>query len=166
MNATTMKKQMLALFIGLGFSMHLYANTLALPYGKNISQACAAQAMEAALAYAKEKKWRVTIAVVDTAGQVVMLSRMDHAHRASPDFAIAKASSAALTKRSTKLFSDALSKGRHALLGFTDLHVHSAEGGELMVQGESIIGGIGVAGVTQQQDREVALVGARSIKNC
>ena len=141
-------------------------NTITLPYGKNISQQCAANAMNAAFKYAQSKQWKVTIAVVDSAGQIMMLNRMDNAHRATPEFAIAKASSAVRTKRSTKIFSDALSKGRTAILGFMDLHVHAAEGGEVIVHKSSIIGGIGVAGVTQQQDREVALIGANAINAC
>ncbi len=142
------------------------AITLPLSYGPNIAQSCAMTALTAAVDHARSKGWTVSVAVVDTAGQLVALSRMDHAHRASPDFAIAKASSAAMTKRSTKVFSDALGKGRNAILGFTDLHVHAAEGGEVILQGERIIGGIGAAGVTQSQDREIALVGVAAATNC
>ncbi len=142
------------------------AVTLPLPYGQNIAQNCAMTAMTAALEHAHKKGWAVTVAVVDTAGQMVALSRMDHAHRASPDFALAKAASAAMTKRSTKIFSDALAKGRNAILGFSDLHVHAAQGGEVILQGDRIIGGIGTAGVTQTQDREITLIGVAAAANC
>jgi uncharacterized protein GlcG (DUF336 family) len=141
-------------------------NAMALSYGQNISHQCSSIIMEATSKYAKNKNWAVTIAIADTAGQVIMLSRLDNAHRASPDFALEKASSAALTKRSTKIFSDALAKGRTAILGFTDLHVHVAEGGEVLLHNNQIIGSIGVAGVTQKQDREIALVGVNVAKKC
>lgn len=138
------------------------AETLAMPYGSNLSQTCATLKMNAALDYVRLQKWNVTVVVVDTAGQTIVLSRMDNAHKASPDFAIAKASSAVLTKRSTKIFSDSLSEGRNAILGFIDLHVHPAEGGEIIVQNGRIVGAIGVAGMTEQQDRKVALVGVKA----
>ncbi len=139
--------------------------TLYLPYGANISLDCAQIAMQAASHHANTNGWKVTINIADTAGQTVLLQRMDHAHRASPDFAQAKASSAVLTKRSTKLFSDALTNGRMAILGFADLHVHAAEGGEVLLHNGEIIGAIGVAGVTQEQDREIALMGARAVND-
>ncbi|KAB7614521.1 heme-binding protein [Amylibacter sp. SFDW26] len=142
------------------------ANTFPLSYGTNISHACAASALSAAVEYAQSKNWAVSIAVVDTAGQVMALGRLDNAHRASPDFAMAKASSAVMTKRSTKVFSDALSNGRSAILGFSDLHVHAAEGGEVLVKGDEIIGGIGAAGVTQKQDREISLAAVAAVANC
>ncbi len=142
------------------------AATLSLPYGADIAQTCAASATAASLKYAKSKGWNISVAVVDSSGRVIALSRMDNAHKASTDFATAKASSAVLTKRSTKVFSDALVKGRQAILGFADLHVHAAEGGEVLLQNKHITGGIGVAGVTQTQDREIALVGVAAALDC
>lgn len=138
------------------------AQTLPLPYGQDISLESANRAMNAALEHARSKAWNVSVVVVDTAGQVVALNRIDHAHKASVAFATAKANSAAMTKRSTKIFSDQLAGGRNAVLGFVDLHVHVAEGGEVIVQNGRIVGAIGVAGVTQEQDRETALAGVNA----
>jgi glc operon protein GlcG len=139
------------------------AQTLNLPYGTDITMAIANKAMAGAMAHAHKKKWTVTVVVVDAGGRIVTLSRMDGAHKASPDFALAKADSAVMTKRSTKVFSDQLTGGRNAVLGFVNLHVHSAEGGEVIVQGGKIVGAIGVAGATQQQDREAALAGVAAV---
>jgi glc operon protein GlcG len=139
------------------------ASTLALPYGKDISMETANKAMAAAIAHAQKNKWTVSVVVVDAGGRMVAMSRMDGAHKATPDFAFAKADSAVMTKRSTKVFSDHLSAGRNAILGFTNLHVHVAEGGEVILQNGLIVGAIGVAGVTQQQDRETALAGVTAV---
>lgn len=140
------------------------AQTLPLPYGQDISLESANKAMNAALEHARSKNWNVSVVVVDTSGQVVALNRIDHAHKASVAFATAKANSAAMTKRSTKIFSDQLAGGRNAVLGFVDLHVHVAEGGEVIVQNGRIVGAIGVAGVTQEQDRETALAGVAAAR--
>lgn len=139
------------------------AATLSLQYGSDISMESANKALDAAMAHAQKNKWTVTIVVVDAGGRIVALSRMDGAHKATPDFALAKADSAVMTKRSTKIFSDQLTGGRNAVLGFVNLHVHSAEGGEVILQGGKIVGAIGVAGVTQQQDREAALAGVAAV---
>ena len=139
------------------------ATTLPLPYGPNLTHEQATAAIDAGIAYARENGWAVSVAVVDTAGQVVAIERLDDAHRASVAFATEKAESAAMLKRSTKIFSDALAGGRMALLGFTDLHVHSAEGGEVIVVDGRIVGAVGAAGVTQEQDREIALAGADAV---
>jgi glc operon protein GlcG len=140
------------------------AQTLGLPYGQDIGWEQANRVMAAAMAYARSKNWNVTIAVTDTSGNVVAMNRFDGAHKASPDFAMAKARSAAMLKRSTKVFADALLGGRMAILGFTDLNVHSAEGGEVLVQNGRIVGGIGAAGVTEKQDREISLAGLAALQ--
>ncbi len=142
------------------------AQTVPLPYGMNVTTACANVVVDTAIQFAQSNGWNVTVVVADTAGQVVTLQRMDHAHRASTAFALEKASSAALTKRSTKIFSDALGNGRLAILGFSDLHVHTAEGGEVLVLDDTIVGSIGAAGVTEKQDRQIALAGAGALSKC
>jgi glc operon protein GlcG len=111
----------------------------------------------AALSYARARNWSVTVVVTDTGRRPITLVRTDGAHKASVDFALAKPKGAALLKRSTKVVSDALAGGRMAILGFTDLHAHTAEGGEVIVAEGRIVGGIGVAGVTEKQDREITL---------
>ncbi|SCZ59891.1 Uncharacterized conserved protein GlcG, DUF336 family [Epibacterium ulvae] len=142
------------------------AQTVPLPYGMNVSASCAAAVADTAIEFARSNGWNVTVAVSDTAGQVIVLHRMDNAHRASTAFALEKATSAALTKRSTKVFSDALSNGRMAILGFTNLHVHAAEGGEVIVADNTIVGAIGAAGVTEKQDRLISLAGIEALSNC
>ncbi len=142
------------------------ASTLHLPYGVDITHACAKIVANASVRYAQSKGWNISVAVVDSSGRVITLQRMDNAHKASVDFALSKASSAALTKRSTKIFSDALEKGRQAILGFTDLHVLAVEGGEVVIQKQHISGAIGVAGVSQAQDREIALAGLMGLSSC
>ncbi|WP_193371588.1 GlcG/HbpS family heme-binding protein [Pelagibius marinus] len=141
-------------------------NTFPLPYGPDIGQSCATAALNASLDHARANNLNVTVAVVDTSGRVVVLSRMDNAHKAGVDFAIEKALSAALYKRSTKIFSDALAGGRQAILGFMNLHVHAAEGGEVLVIKDEIVGGIGAAGATQQQDRAIANAGVQVASSC
>ncbi len=107
--------------------------------------------MAAAEAEAKKNGWTFVIAVVDTRGLLVMLERMDDTQTASVQVAVEKARTAAMFKRPSKAFEDALAGGRMAILrmpGATPI-----EGGVPLVKGGRIIGAIGVSGMTSPAGR-------------
>ena len=64
--------------------------------------------MAAAKAEAEKQKWDVTVAVVDDAGRLLMLERMDGARPQTAEIAHLKARSAAVTHRSGKVWEDAV----------------------------------------------------------
>lgn len=103
------------------------------------------------------------IAVVDSAAQLVVLHRLDHAQFGSIDVAISKAASAVKFKNSTKVFEDAFAQGgKHLrLLGISDLT--AIGGGIPLLRNGKIIGAIGVAGTSPEQDILVAEAGASVI---
>lgn len=103
------------------------------------------------------------IVVVDSAAQLVALHRLDHAQFGSIDVAISKAVSAVKFKNSTKVFEDAVSQGgKHLrLLGISDLT--AIGGGIPLFRDGKIIGAIGVAGTSPEQDIQVAEAGAAVI---
>ena len=87
---------------------------------------------------------------------------MDNASLATVEIAIEKARSAALFRRPTKVFEDALAGGRNAILA-----LHGAvpiEGGVPIISGGKIVGAIGASGGTAPQDGQVAKAGADAIK--
>ena len=71
---------------------------------------------KAAAEEALRQDWRVVIAIVDDAGLLVYLERLDGAQPASSDIAQHKAKAAALFKRPTKALEEVVAKGRVALL--------------------------------------------------
>ena len=77
-------------------------------YGPPIRLESAKQAAAAALAEARRNSWTMVVAVVDNAGELVYFEKMDDAQNGSVKVAVAKARSAALFKRPTKAFQDAL----------------------------------------------------------
>lgn len=115
----------------------------------------------AAEAEARRHGWTVAIAVVDAAGGLIVFQRLEETQPASLDIAIAKARTAAAFKRSTKLFEDAVSDGRAALLGIDGLV--PIEGGLPLVVDGRVIGAIGVSGVTPEQDGMVAAAGIAAL---
>src|SRR5260370_23074334 len=133
------------------------------PYGAPIGGADAKKAAAAAIAeVAKVGSAPDAIAVVDHGGFLSYFERMDNTQLGSVEIAVEKARSAALFRRPSKVFEDALAGGRTAILalrGATPL-----EGGLPLVSGGKIIGAIGASGGTAQQDGQVAKAGTDTIK--
>ena len=109
---------------------------------------------DAAQAEATRNKWNVVIAIVDAGGYLVHLRRLDGTQLGSVAVAEEKAKSAALFRRPTKAFADAVASGRTAVLGLPG--AIAIEGGVPLVSGGQVIGAIGVSGVTSEQDGQVA----------
>jgi glc operon protein GlcG len=141
------------------------SNTNVLQYGPPISLADAKLVVAAAEREASANEFAVIIAVVDSAAQLVLLERIDHAQFGSIAVAIAKAETAVRFKRPTKAFEDALSQGGANLRLLTMPGITAVEGGLLLMRNGQIVGAIGVSGVLAQQDAKVALAGATAYHN-
>jgi uncharacterized protein GlcG (DUF336 family) len=118
--------------------------------------------METAEKIALQNRWPVAIAIVDAAGHMVLLVRMDNTQYGSVDVAIQKAKTAALFRRATKDFEDRITQGG-SNLKILGLPVTPVEGGVPIVIDGKIVGAIGVSGVLSTQDGEVATAGAKSV---
>ena len=118
----------------------------------------AAKAMAAAAeAYATGKGWTIAVAVVDTAGGLILFHCLDDTQPASQDIAVAKARTAARLRRPTKALEDLIAGGRTAFLSVED--VCALEGGLPVEVGGRVFGAIGVSGMSSAQDAEVARAG-------
>ena len=134
------------------------------PYGPPITLEQAKKMMAGAEAEAKKNKWDMVIAILDSGGQMVMMSRMDGAQFGSVKVAQDKAYSAVAFRRPTKVFQDLLAQGG-ANLRLLDLSGASMlEGGIPIVVDGKLIGGIGVSGGTSPQDAQVAQAGIDALK--
>jgi len=129
------------------------------PYGAPITLEAAKTAMAAAEAEAQKNKWGVSIAIVDSGANLVMLHRLDNAQLASVRLAEEKARTAVEFRRPTKLLEDAVAGGGVGLRVLT-FGASLAEGGVPIMSGGRIIGAIGVSGVASHQDAQVAKAGA------
>jgi glc operon protein GlcG len=114
----------------------------------------------AAKAEAARRGWKVSIAVVDDAGFLLRLERLDGAGLQSPEVATMKARSAALSRLPTKRLEE-ITKERNAMLRFPDRL--AIQGGlPIMHEGECV-GGIGVSGVQSHEDEDVAAAGLAAL---
>jgi glc operon protein GlcG len=134
------------------------------PYGLAITLDEAKKAAAPALAEARNNSWTMCVAVVDTAGNLVYFERMDATQTGSVAVAMAKARSAALFKRSTKMFQDALAAGGDGLRFLKLENAVPIEGGVPIVVDGKIVGAIGLSGGTSQQDGQCAQAGANALK--
>lgn len=103
----------------------------------------------------------VTIAVVDDAGILLGFHRMDGAPPISAHAAPAKAQTAALGKRESKVYEDLINDGRLSLLSFPVIEGMMQGGIPIIIDGECV-GAVGVSGVQSHQDAQVAEYGISS----
>lgn len=109
----------------------------------------------AAEAEAQANGWKVTIAICDEGGHLLWLQRLDGAAPMSAHVAPAKAASAALGRRETKLFEEMINNGRTSFVTVPLLEGLMEGGVPVMVDGHCI-GAVGVSGVQSSQDAQIA----------
>lgn len=134
------------------------------PYGAPISLENAKKAAAPALAEAVKNHWNMAVAIVDPSGNLVYYEKMDDTQLGSANVAIDKARSAALFKRPTKVFQDALAAGGEGLRLLKIQGAVPVEGGIPLVMEGKIVGAIGVSGGASAQDGQCAKAGADVIK--
>ncbi len=140
------------------------ASSSATPYGSPVSLETAKKAAAVALAEAAKNNWTVAVAVVDPSGNLVYYEKMDNTQLGSAHVSVDKARSAALFKRPTKAFQDALAGGGPGLRILGIEGAVPVEGGVPLIVEGKIIGAIGVSGDTSEHDAQCAGVGAAAIQ--
>ena len=133
-------------------------------YGVSITLAQAKKVAAAALAPAHSNNWTMVIAIVDPGGHLVYLEKMDQTQVGSVAIAQAKARSAAIFKRPTKVFQDRLARGGEGLLVLRLKDAIPVEGGLPIVVDGKLIGALGVSGGSSAEDEVCAEAGAGALQ--
>ena len=103
------------------------------------------------------------IAVVDDGGNLMALERLDNTFAAGANISIDKARTAAIFKKTTKVFEDIVNKGRTTMVALNDFT--PLQGGVPIEFQGMVIGAVGVSGAASaQQDEELAIAGANALK--
>ncbi len=132
------------------------------PYGPPISLEQAQAVIQAAVAEARKRNWKMNIAVSDSGGNLVAFQRMDGAMLASIQIAQHKARASATFRRPTKVFEDGIQLMHlNYLLAFDG--IIASRGGIPLIDQGVIIGAIGCSGGTDSQDEVVSKAGATVI---
>lgn len=113
-------------------------------------------------AEARANNWNVAISVVDDGGHLLWLQRMDGAAPISSQIAPAKARTAALGRRESKIYEDMINNGRVSFLSAPGLD-GLLEGGVPVVVEDHYVGAVGVSGVKSSEDVQIAKAGIAAL---
>ncbi len=116
----------------------------------------------AAEAEALRNQWAVTIAVVDAGGHLLHLQRLDGAAPISAHIAPAKAHTAALGCRESKIYEDLINAGRYSFLSAPAIE-GMLEGGVPIMKDGACLGAVGVSGVKSSEDAQIARAGIAAL---
>ena len=116
----------------------------------------------AAEAEAVANNWAVVISIVDDGGHLMWLQRLDGAAPISSYIAPAKAKTAALGRRESKIYEDMINNGRVSFLSAP--HIDGMlEGGVPIVVDGHVVGAVGVSGVKSAEDAQIAKAGIAAL---
>jgi glc operon protein GlcG len=116
----------------------------------------------AAEAEARKNNWAVTISIVDEGGHMLWLQRLDGAAPVSSHISPAKARTAALGRRESKVYEEVINGGRYSFLSAPTLE-GMLEGGVPILKDGQCLGAVGVSGVKSTEDVQIARAGIAAI---
>jgi uncharacterized protein GlcG (DUF336 family) len=144
---------MLAVFYATGYNMKTQSS-LELSDIKAIAAAAEVEALK--------NNWAVSIAIVDAGGHLLSFSRLDGAPPISAHIAPAKAHTAALGRRESKIYEDVINGGRYSFLTAPAVQ-GMLEGGVPIMKDGFCLGAVGVSGVKSNEDAQIAKAGIAAI---
>ncbi|HCY15243.1 MAG: hypothetical protein A2Z93_11570 [Curvibacter sp. GWA2_64_110] len=116
----------------------------------------------AAEAEALKNSWAVSIAIVDDGGHLLWQQRLDGAAPISAQIAPAKARTAALGRRESRIYEEMINGGRVSFLSAPGLDGLLEGAVPIMKDGECL-GAVGVSGVKSSEDAQIARAGIAAI---
>ena len=150
------------LAIGLASIVSTFAVAQGLVSQKNLSLPMAKTIAEAALGACKAKGYNTAVAVVDRAGQVMVILRDEQATAQQAEMARRKAYTARMFRTTTLEFQKRTSEPNYAAQ--RDIADILALGGGVPIQvGTDIIGGVGSSGSSQETDDACAKAGVAAV---
>ena len=118
--------------------------------------------LAAAEAEALKNNWAVVIAVVDDGGHLLALKRLDGVATISSYIAPAKAKTAAMGKRESRIYEELINGGRTSFLSAPNLE-GMLEGGVPIMKDGLCLGAVGVSGVKSADDARIAQAGIAAL---
>jgi uncharacterized protein GlcG (DUF336 family) len=111
---------------------------------------------------ALSNKWAVSISIVDDGGHLLWLQRLDGAAPISAQIAPAKARTAALGRRESRIYEEMINAGRVSFLSAPGME-GLLEGGVPIVKDGYCLGAVGVSGVKSTEDVQIARAGIAAV---
>jgi glc operon protein GlcG len=130
-------------------------------YGPGITLEQARPVVAAAQAEARKRGINITVAVVDSAGYLVLEERMNGASQASTETVMLKAKSAVMWQRPTSAWLAAIEASHGAQTNYPG--VIAGNGGEMLIVGGKIVGGVGIGG-SGPNELDIGKIAAAAVK--
>lgn len=108
-------------------------------------------------------QWAVSIAIVDDGGHLLWFHRLDGAAPISAHIAPAKARTAALGRRESRVYEEMINGGRVSFLSAPEIDGLLEGGVPLMANGHCL-GAVGVSGVKSSEDAQIAKAGVAALE--
>jgi glc operon protein GlcG len=107
----------------------------------------------------------VAIAIVDDLGNLFSFARMDRCRVIPQRLAIRKAYTAALSGQDTLVYADRLKGQGRSVAEMGDPNLAAVQGGVVILHPTTgfILGGIGVSGLSAQEDEDLARLGVQAL---
>jgi glc operon protein GlcG len=125
------------------------------------------QFIDAGIGKAIELGVKVSIAVVDSHGDIIAMERMQGAVSLSPKIAMGKGAAAAIFMRPTAEFEPRIQQNPALWAGVSSMTSGTllfGRGGVPLKKGGETVGAIGVSGATSEQDEAIALAAAAELE--
>jgi uncharacterized protein GlcG (DUF336 family) len=151
---------LLKIFLGIG--MAAIAAGQGLVTQRNLSLPMAKTIAEAALGACKAKGYNTAVAVVDRAGQVLVILRDEGATAQTAEMARRKAFTARMFRSTTLEFQKRTSDPAYAAQRDV-ADILALGGGVPIMVGNEVIGGVGSSGSSQEQDDACAKAGVAKV---
>jgi uncharacterized protein GlcG (DUF336 family) len=127
-----------------------------------LDAADASAILAASEAEALKNNWAVVIAVVDAGGHLMALKRLDGVAPISSHIAPAKARTAAMGCRESRIYEEIINGGRISFLSAPTLE-GMLEGGVPIMKDGQCIGAVGVSGVKSSDDALISKAGIAAL---
>ena len=112
----------------------------------------------------KQRK-SAAIAVTDTQGELLAFLRFDECKLPSIAIAINKAFTAAREQKESKIIGDSSRRNEFPMTNYGDLRYNAWGGGVPIVYKGQTVGAVGVSGLSEAEDMELAQMGAHLFQN-
>jgi glc operon protein GlcG len=134
------------------------------PYGK-VSSSEAIKLIEHVVKEAEKINKAVAVAVAGPEGELISFLRMDGANAASSVIAQNKAYTSARDRKTTREMGKYMREKESPPAFWGDEGITGFGGGVPISQNANVIGGIGVSGLSQDEDERIALAAIQAVYN-
>jgi glc operon protein GlcG len=113
----------------------------------------------------KEPDRPLAIAIVDDTGSIISYARMDRCREVPKRMAIRKAYTCALSGQDSKDYAERMASQGRTVAEMGDPMLAAVQGGVVILHpgSGSIMGGIGVSGLSAQEDEDLAKIGLKAL---